>query len=1599
LLKARIKQLFFYLQALVQQKYPAVRQLSEQPFFMHLSELPTHEAVIYTPQGDYGTPLLEVRRPRLIPCPKPSPDITPWLNAGWEKASQDVSVCEKMPTGNQDENGDEIYEEFSSDGERVRLFEEWKLKRTTWAEERLRAEAAQRIFELLYEQLAYLEKEGGQVELAVADGFLNWRVSSGGISHPLISKRVELIFDEKIPAFRVVDTNKPTELYNSLLMAIEEVDIRRIQERTKELKETQYHPLGDIDTSTFLKAVVQSVSPTNGMFLDSNPHDGEKDYPRMWRQPVFLARKRTTAYSTAIEQILNDIEAKTEFPQSLAAITGLHDQGTRSKSSDVVIPELDAQSREIDISQILLAKEANGDQIGIIRRLAESGRVHVQGPPGTGKTHTIGNIIGHLLAQGKRILVTSHTEKALRVLKSQVPPELQSLCVPVLSGDSEIRRQLENSINAINQRLTRDDPEELLGTARSRFTERETLLQEEKQLKARLRHILDAEYNTFEIDGRQIEPSAAAREVAKTSAGNDWIPGICSLADPLPLSTTEFIELYDTNHQINATEELDLEEGIPDQASIPTTESVEALIYEYRQLLGKRLDEHQDFWKPGRDDYKELEDAANNLLAEFADELLTLAWRPAAIVAGINGGQHRKLWSMLCDRIDRAVEYSQKLSAFAYLGPTIPDDADIETVIDVLAQIKVHLQEGKSLSAVTLLLKPQWKKVLQTIKVGAGKPHRLEHCEALLLSANLRELRLHIQHLWNDLVASNGGTRFEDLGDKPELKCSAIVEEIRRSLTWHVQVWQPLVNQLIDHGLDWSKVERRVPKQLSPLADFLQIQTIVAEPHYLQPILVSELNRRRMKCVESTLDRIAEMFNGGKLDQKFHGAIIAKDITQYKQCYSRLTHLRPLKPVFEKRKRLVTKLEARNAEWARVIRCRQSPHHTNSLPGDLAKAWRWKRLDCELNKRGTDSAPEIQDRLEKVQERIRATTAELIESLAWGRQVRLVRERPQLQQSLIGWLDLQKRLASVRNKTIQAKMAGAAQLALVESSAAVPVWIMPLQAVAEGFDTSQTRFDVVIIDEASQANLMALIPLYMANEAIIVGDHEQTSPEAVGIQQVPIQNLIDVHLQGIPHSNLFDMLTSIYDLAKRSFGNSLMLTEHFRCVPDIIGFSNKLSYDYKIKPLREAATSTLSPPTVAYRVKGVCLRKRNEIEADTISRLLEAMTEHGAYENKTIGVITLLGEEQAKLIDSKVRARIGAAEYLKRRVVCGTPPQFQGDERDVIFLSLVDSLGEEDEQEFMSRRGEGAYGTTKKRFNVAASRAKDQLWVVHSMDPDVNLKPGDIRRELIYFAKNPRLYVTESEKDDRRTESLFEQLVLKELTDNGYRVIPQWTVGYHRIDMVVIGERDRLAIECDGDRYHGADKRDQDLERQAVLERLGWRFARIRGTSFFRDPKSAMGPVYEKLDRLGIEKLGAHQEPPDSAADMTIVNDLERLAFPEQFESEDVISEEPSSQEPGIDRHEEVKGQAIAGKSYSPTAGKDDHVMFMIARDHNKQLTRDELIKKAIYNLGYKRAGNLLTARLGRAFAKLKKKDLIEVDGNGIVHVKNDPSCSSGLFS
>jgi very-short-patch-repair endonuclease len=166
------------------------------------------------------------------------------------------------------------------------------------------------------------------------------------------------------------------------------------------------------------------------------------------------------------------------------------------------------------------------------------------------------------------------------------------------------------------------------------------------------------------------------------------------------------------------------------------------------------------------------------------------------------------------------------------------------------------------------------------------------------------------------------------------------------------------------------------------------------------------------------------------------------------------------------------------------------------------------------------------------------------------------------------------------------------------------------------------------------------------------------------------------------------------------------------------------------------------------------------------------------------------------------------------------------------------------------------------------------MWLVHSLNAQTDLKADDLRRQLIEHVEDPSYLMRVLEEKSKRTESIFEREVLKRLVLAGYRVTAQWRAGAYRIDLVVEANDKRLAVECDGDRYHPLEKLGEDMERQSILERMGWVFSRVRGSEFFRDADRALAPVFAKLKWLEILPLSEDKKdeprPSNELADRVI---------------------------------------------------------------------------------------------------------------------------------
>ena len=100
---------------------------------------------------------------------------------------------------------------------------------------------------------------------------------------------------------------------------------------------------------------------------------------------LFLGN-RTYGYTESIENYIELIPQFEDFPESLLRVVGIESSGGRERT--------DEELKEVDL---LLTKLANVEQERVLHRLEDTSAVLVQGPPGTGKSHTIANLIGHLL--------------------------------------------------------------------------------------------------------------------------------------------------------------------------------------------------------------------------------------------------------------------------------------------------------------------------------------------------------------------------------------------------------------------------------------------------------------------------------------------------------------------------------------------------------------------------------------------------------------------------------------------------------------------------------------------------------------------------------------------------------------------------------------------------------------------------------------------------------------------------------------------------------------------------------------------------------------------------------------------------------------------------------------------------------------------------------------------------------------------------------------------------------------------------------------------------------------------------------------------------
>lgn len=426
-----------------------------------------------------------------------------------------------------------------------------------------------------------------------------------------------------------------------------------------------------------------------------------------------------------------------------------------------------------------------------------------------------------------------------------------------------------------------------------------------------------------------------------------------------------------------------------------------------------------------------------------------------------------------------------------------------------------------------------------------------------------------------------------------------------------------------------------------------------------------------------------------------------------------------------------------------------------------------------------------------------------------------------------------------------------------------PCFMMGPQAVAQYLAPGAIKFDLVIMDEASQLKPEEAIgSVARGGQLVVVGDPKQLPPTSFFSRMTQDGDSGDDHFTTTDAESILDVCSS-------NFRPTRSLRWHYRSQHhSLIAFSNHSFYggNLVIFPSPYGQGGKLGVRAV-YLADAIYENQTNLCEA---KRVVDAVVEYIATRpDESLGVVTLNIKQRdliAELLEERLKSVRGADTYRDHWATEGQPlfiknlENVQGDERDAIIISTT--FGKPPgssavRQNFGPISRQGGW----RRLNVLFTRAKKSIVIYTSLLPADIVNDGTtpegtkaLRNYLEYVRTGS---LTTLEETDREPDSEFEILVMNMLKQRGYAVTPQLGVAGYRIDIAVKHPDDPgsylAAIECDGASYHSAlSVRDRDRIRQEILESLGWRgrIWRIWSTDWFRTPKQEFDKLISFLENL-----------------------------------------------------------------------------------------------------------------------------------------------------
>ncbi|PRX50856.1 AAA domain-containing protein [Prauserella shujinwangii] len=1483
-----------------------------------LAEIPEHPAVTLTLGTDAPAPddpLLVVDRVERADPPEPGAELERWLTDPGDDPRRapelraTITAVEDGPVG----EGPVTRELSLADHAHVRAaYETWIRGWRQWAERELRDRPARELYNQLFTAFLKIKDSPEELEFVAGTALLSWLPAHHvAVRRHLFTSPLTIDFDDGTARLSVYPAESPEPFRTELDMLdpglLKASD--NINEIRTEVRELQVHPLERDVLGGLARRLVHALD-ADGVYRDEDEAPDPGTGARAAFAPALILRKRAQRglveiFQTIVQQLLH---ADT-VPDGVIPLV----------DADYV-PRVDAPSGDGALVTVddepFLPMPVNDRQRRIIERVDTHAQVLVQGPPGTGKTHTAAALISHLLAQGKRVLVTAQTDRALREVRDKLPEQIKPLSVGVVGTSRQDMADLKVAVQTIATAAHEYDARENAGIIQDCLGEIDRLRRERAEVYRELVAVREREVTKYQHAGYRGTLAAIATRLQAEAGEYGWLPELVAVdADEAPpLETREIVEWR--RHLLDgalAADEPEARQRLLELDALPGPETFADLVGAEARAAAdgtrfQRLKDHSAFDTVLRLDEAQRHDLQRRLHG-LADEADTLAgrreqWMNDAL-ADVRSGRAAG-WQARGEQvgtlIEQGAEQVDRLGPLTEVelpegdGPRLATLArEVRAYLDGGGKIKTMADGSPKLGRLAPKVLRQAQPLFDDVRVNGLPPVRGEQLDAVVTWVEATRVLAALDRAW------------------PENVRIPAEDTLQERLQWHRTELEQLL-RVLKLAADLAAEEQRLAQLELPAPDWNDLHAVRTYATLVDAAAAEEAWTAATEPLAELAKLLAEharWADAAPCGERLRAAVEARDRDAYAAAHARLARLRRVRELAARRDGFGQRLAAAAPGLFQAIAASPGDERWTARLGRFGQAWAWASARTWVRVQEAKDLNALQKQIGRIDERIREKVEILAARRSWDHAASPARLSGTARADLTQYAQLVQRAGKLTGK-YAGQQKSAIRRAMDRCRPSVPVWIMPIYRIAEQLRIQPDMFDVVIVDEASQAGLEAAFLQYIAPKIVVIGDDKQVSPSAVGVDQQQLRDLAGQYIPGDRYRDSWENpQRSLFDEAKMRYGGLITLTEHRRCVPEIIGFSNRIAYEpdnIRLVPVRQYGADRLEPIKAVYLPDGYqrgATNTYNPVEADAIVEAIEKCLADPAYAGRTFGVISLLGATQARHIEKKLLDRIGKQEWTARDLRCGDAPDFQGSERDVMFLSMV-AAPEQDRR--MAALTRDLY---VQRYNVAVSRAKDQVWVFHSIDRQDLRNPEDMRFQLLDYCygviergrSTDERVTGELVPEDERVppfDSLFEQRVYNRIIDRGYTVFPQYdAAGGYRIDLVVIGGDTRLAVECDGDHWHGPEAFERDLARQRDLERCGWRFFRIRESTFYVDPAAALAELWQALQDLDIHPAGKWEDPlPAAAAPVQAVPDVRE---PEAAEPEPPAMEAEPEREPESD--------------------------------------------------------------------------------------------------